>query len=122
MTPADPTPPTPETTCDACGRRRSWGCGHSKSQERDARRHAQTKAHRTGACWHFDHDACDPKTCKLAGKHTPGYAAFVKHADARTCTHIDGHTYRGALGGVDVCEHCDDRRPAQLPPSVRVSR
>ncbi len=84
-TPATPTtaaPVTPERYCDACNRRLSWGCGHTEEQRRAARKHALTKAHRTGACWHYDHDECDPATCKLAGSHVPGYAPFVKHADA----------------------------------------
>ena len=55
-----------ETYCDVCNRRDSWGCGHTLSQRRDARRHA-----------------CDPATCKLAQVPPPaGYAPFVKHADA----------------------------------------
>ena len=74
---------TTEACCDACGRRNSWGCGHTSEQRRDARRHKATKLHREGACACFDHSECDPTTCKLAKQPwPPGYVPFVKHADA----------------------------------------
>lgn len=42
-----------EETCDVCGRRRSWGCGHSASQRRAARRHDATRIHQEERCWHY---------------------------------------------------------------------
>lgn len=39
-----------ETYCDVCGRRDSWGCGHSGSARWAARRHKATRKHRIGAC------------------------------------------------------------------------
>jgi hypothetical protein len=69
------------TYCDACGRRYTWGCGHSGSQERDARRHFATKKHAERRCKCFGHDHCDPKTCKLAGTRTPGYMPFHQHTE-----------------------------------------
>jgi hypothetical protein len=69
------------TLCDVCERRYTWGCGHTGSQEADARRHYATRAHQERRCWHFGHDYCDPKTCKLAGTHVPGYAPFHMHTE-----------------------------------------
>jgi hypothetical protein len=67
--------------CDACGRRYTWGCGHSRSAERDARRHNATKKHARRECMCFGHDHCDPKTCSNAGKHIVGYAPFYQHTE-----------------------------------------
>lgn len=72
-----------ETYCEVCGRRRSWGCGHTEEQEAAAREHAKTEEHLSGACLHFDHSECNPALCKNHGVETPGYAAFVKHADGK---------------------------------------
>lgn len=72
--------------CDACGRLYSWGCGHSKKQERDARCHRATKAHAERRCKCFGHDHCDPKKCKLAGIRIPGYLPFYQHTEEK---HVD---------------------------------
>lgn len=66
--------------CDVCYKKWSWGCGHTGTQERDARRHAVTKKHLEGRCWHYNHRKC-PKTCRLHGTSTPGYIAFHDHGD-----------------------------------------
>lgn len=74
--------PDVEATCDACGRRLSFGCGHTGAQRAAARAHALTPAHRLGWCDHYDHQECGP-TCPKAGNPWPsGYAPFVSHADA----------------------------------------
>lgn len=65
--------------CDVCFRSYTWGCGHSGSQEGKARRHRETLAHTQRRCMCFGHDVCDPKTCKLHGKTTPGYLPFYQH-------------------------------------------
>lgn len=65
--------------CDCCGRSATWGCGHSFSQERDARRHNLTKKHAERRCMCYGHDHCDRKTCELAGKRTVGYMPFHQH-------------------------------------------
>jgi|ERR1035437_769638 hypothetical protein len=70
-----------ESYCDACGRRDSWGCGHSGSQRRDARRHKLTRVHLTGRCWHYNHDDCTVATCRTPGLRTPGYASWTRHLD-----------------------------------------
>lgn len=88
MQPNPATAYTGETYCDVCGRRDSWGCGHTSEQRREARAHNESEEHRTGACWHYDHAECDPDTCQYAGNrtpegehlHGPGYAPMVKHA------------------------------------------
>jgi len=69
--------------CDACGRARSWGCGHSGSQESRARRHRATRKHQARECACYGHDHCDPLTCKLAQKRIPGYVPFHQHTEAR---------------------------------------
>ena len=70
------------TYCDVCGRRDSWGCGHSASQRRNARRHNATAKHKSGRCEHYNHAECD-NTCKLAGYNGySGYAPLVKHSEA----------------------------------------
>lgn len=65
--------------CDACQRPYSWGCGHSGSQEWDARRHNMTKLHADRRCKCFGHDHCNPSTCKLAGVRVLGYFPFYQH-------------------------------------------
>lgn len=47
---ADPWGAYGRELCDVCGRRNSWGCGHSGSQRSAARRHKATRKHRIGAC------------------------------------------------------------------------
>jgi hypothetical protein len=69
--------------CDVCERRYAWGCGHSNSQERDARRHNLTKKHLDRKCMCYGHDHCDPKTCKLAGKRRTGYVPFHQHTEIK---------------------------------------
>jgi hypothetical protein len=66
-------------TCDVCFRAYTWGCGHSGSQEHDARRHRGTKAHAEKRCRCYGHDHCDPKTCPLAGIRIVGYVPFYQH-------------------------------------------
>lgn len=76
-----------DTFCPVCGRRDSWGCGHTGSQRSAARRHNATKRHRSGACEHYDHADCDPADCRLAGNvdrdgnriHPPGYVPMLSH-------------------------------------------
>ncbi len=71
-----------EATCDVCGRRNSWGCGHTSAQRAAARAHDTTAAHRLGWCDHYDHKGCGP-ACPKAGNPWPdGYAPFVSHAEA----------------------------------------
>lgn len=78
---------TVDSFCPVCGRRDSWGCGHSAAQRRAARRHNATRLHRSGACWHFDHADCDPSECRLAGNvgadgvpiHGAGFVPLVSH-------------------------------------------
>ena len=69
-----------ETYCDVCGRRDSWGCGHTGSQRRDARRHNATRAHIEGRCWHYDHRACGAE-CQPARDRQPrsGWVPLVSH-------------------------------------------
>jgi hypothetical protein len=73
------TPALSPTHCEACGRRRSWGCGHSHADEVAALLERETVEHRSGACWHYSHDDCHPDHCERAGQTVPGYAAFVSH-------------------------------------------
>lgn len=73
-----------EPTCGVCGRRRSWGCGHTRSQERDHARHNRTKKHRRGACVCFGHTDCNPKRCSLAGLYRPGYIPKYQHAAVKS--------------------------------------
>jgi hypothetical protein len=68
--------------CDVCGRRYSWGCGHSGSQERDARRHYATAKHAARECRCYGHDHCSPAACDLAGLRIPGYLPFYQHTEA----------------------------------------
>lgn len=68
-------------TCEACGRRLSWGCGHSHEQEVEAIAERATVEHQSGACWHYSHADCDPAHCERAGKRVKGYAAFVTHRE-----------------------------------------
>lgn len=67
------------THCEACGNRLSWGCGHDPMDESEAVAHRSTVEHESGACWHYDHGACSPEHCHLAGTSVKGYAPFVKH-------------------------------------------
>ena len=46
--------------CDVCGRRNSWGCGHSGKQRWYARRHQATAKHQRGKC-----------ECRTQGVHIP---------------------------------------------------
>lgn len=71
-----------ENICDCCGRRNSWGCGHTGRQRWMARRHQQTKAHQTGQCWHYSHADCGPE-CPLQGTIVIGYAPLVRHIDVK---------------------------------------
>lgn len=66
--------------CDVCGHSYTWGCGHSRSQERDARRHRSTQRHTRGECDCFDHSKCGDE-CPMAGPPRPGYAPFVSHGE-----------------------------------------
>lgn len=84
-----------EPSCGVCGRRQSWGCGHTRSQERDVLRHRRTKKHRRGACECFGHNDCNPKRCSLAGVRTPGYIPKYQHVD------IGGRVLLDANGDVD---------------------
>lgn len=65
--------------CGVCGREYQWGCGHTRSQERDVERHQKTRKHQERRCRCFGHDYCDPKTCELAGIQIPGYMPFYQH-------------------------------------------
>jgi hypothetical protein len=69
--------------CEVCQRDATWGCGHTGSQERDARRHEATKKHAAKECACYGHDHCDPKTCKLAGIRIPGYLPYYQHTEAK---------------------------------------
>lgn len=71
--------------CDVCFRVYTWGCGHSGSQERDARRHNQTKKHADRECECYGHDHCDKATCDLAGIHISGYMPFYQHTKKAGC-------------------------------------
>jgi hypothetical protein len=65
--------------CDVCGRKYTWGCGHSSSQEAKSRAHDLTEKHIRKECKCYGHDYCDPKKCKLAGVMVLGYVPFKQH-------------------------------------------
>ena len=75
--------------CGVCGREYQWGCGHTRSQERDVERHQKTRKHQERRCKCFGHNYCDPKTCELAGIQIPGYIPFYQHTpkDQQTQLH-----------------------------------
>ena len=67
---------------DVWGRSYTWGCGHSGSQESAHRKHFATRTHAERKCACFGHDYCDPKKCKLAGRHISGYIPSYQHTEA----------------------------------------
>lgn len=78
-----------EGYCDVCGRRNSWGCGHTGAQRYAARRHNNSKAHREGRCWHFDHSRCGD-SCQKARDEQPtsGWVPMVHHEDVTTGKYV----------------------------------
>lgn len=84
--------------CEACGRRLTWGCGHSLEAEHAAVEHRLTAEHQSGACWHYDHADCSPDHCaeraKSATWHPPsGYAPLMSHrVQALAQGYADPHT------------------------------
>lgn len=58
--------------CDVCGRRNTWGCGHTGRQRWAARRHNATAAHREERCWHYTDP---PRPGWFPAQHSAEYLA-----------------------------------------------
>lgn len=72
---------TPETYCPACGRRDSWGCGHSSAQRRAASIHNARAIHRDERCHHY---TAPPRPGWYPAQHSPAYLAAQARGERYT--------------------------------------
>lgn len=66
------TRPEPETYCPVCGRRDTWGCGHSAEQRRAARIHNARPIHLDERCHHY---TAAPRPGWYPAQHSEAYLA-----------------------------------------------